>query len=768
LLSAIFAFLEPALIEISQWTISLITINLLLSKFKKQQLDELELLNATTVFIGHYQLFHSALIGGFVAFLVIWLCRSNLISQSRKILPVIAAIPLLICLSIEVSFIAGSHDINLPYLVPMLLLLILLGFVLRKSRLNEWQIATRWTIPLTLAGIAILHIYHPIIDQPTELFEYANKVNPLMRWQFGELPFVDHISSHLISDYFWSALYASLHGYAPKASMLIYDSFSFILGILAIYFLLRQLFPTSKTILWFLLLSPGLFFILPAYYALVCWPLGLFIRLFNNPTKKNTLWFYLSVCILTLWRLDIGVSLIIASAAGTVFMAVKYSQWIKIGVLALSIVCLPLMLIGLVFALNYPDNIEQIIGYFGANQAHGFSVMTLNESNLYWIDYFLLPFVITLIVLYNTLADWKKWTSLQGYLFIASAFYLFNLQRGMVRHSFVEGYDTQILSIGWSVLIVQLILWLQNRKKTSANHLMLVVSFTLPFIFSIAQGKQHKSIFQLQAGFSLKDISLSGMKDVDRLKPSTEFDLTVKPTIDFLRKNLKSDENFLDFSNSPMLYFYTEKRVPSYFNQYLQNTVSNNLQRINLKLLHRKKPKYVVFSQVPEGYFDNSDGIPNKVRYHLITTFIFKYYQPFDTIGKFRIWELKGHKQRTASLPSEQWNLGQIPFFWKPERSEKWEMHSSHTKMQSNEIQLSSSLMPGSFLRMRISSAVDQAITVHKTGFSLSFDLKSGTHTYHLPLGMSENCVYSKEPILLNAAQPVTIKTIQIVSLEPQ
>ena len=53
----------------------------------------------------------------------------------------------------------------------------------------------------------------------------------------------------------------------------------------------------------------------------------------------------------------------------------------------------------------------------------------------------------------------------------------------------------------------------------------------------------------------------------------------------FLDKNVPQPATFLDFSNTPMLYFYTQRNVPSYFNQYMQNTVDGYLQRENLKKL---------------------------------------------------------------------------------------------------------------------------------------------------------------------------------------
>ncbi len=765
-LAGIFAFLQKELIEIAHWTALLVGVNLALQKLKKIAFNELDLLGVTAIFIGHYQLFHSALIGGIVAFLTAWLSKIIAPTKFKSLMPVVASIPLLLTLSIEVSFIAGSHNLSIPYPIVFACVSLLVMWFLNRKQLDPWGLTTKYTIPLTLAGIALMHVYNPIIEQPLDLFEYANKLNPVMRWQFGEIPFIHHISSHLVSDYFWTSLYACLHGFKPSADLLIYDNFAFVPGMLALYFLSRQLFPNSKTSLWILLLSPGLFFLLPPYYALVCWPIGLYIRLFSDPSKKNTRWFYLAVLILTLWRLDIGVSLIVASTVGLLFLAVKSPSWIKAGLIQLILIGFPILLIAVVFAVQYPENFQQIIGYFGANQAHGFSVMALNESNLYWIDYFVLPFLISGSLVLNVLHSWKKWNSIHAYMFIAGAFYLFNLQRGMVRHSFVEGYDTQILSIGWSVLMGQFYLFLQERHERKIDLIFLGSTFLLPFVFSIAPGSQQKSVFQLQSGYSLKDISISGLTHVERVKPTAEFDQNVKPLIAYLRENLEKEETFLDFSNSPMLYFYSSRKVPSYFNQYLQNTVTNKLQRINLKQLKRNKPEYVIFSQIPEGFFDNSDGIPNKVRYHVVSSFIFNYYQPADTIGKFRVWRLKTEITTRAGIPNEQWNLGWIPFYWRPEKSETWKLSKNSVTAFRNEIRVRKPLHPGNFLRLKIKSSLDQVATLSKTGFSVSFDVKQGTHYYHIPIGSSENCIYANDPLQFLPQSETSLRTVQIVSLE--
>lgn len=762
------AFINPQFIEITQWMIFLYIGSNVWYRFKGSEVSEVTLLIISVLFMAYYQLFHSALIGTLIATGIVLIHTYLKNAFTQYVLFLAAALPMVVTLSIEGSFISAAHGLHVSYLViACVLILLLVGFVKRFQSVNDEDLLKKWILPVSLAGIALIHVYHPMLDQPLDLFEYANKVNPVMRWQQGEWPFTDHISSHLISDYFWTFVYAALNGVSTSAALLIYDNFIFVVGALAIYYLIRILFQNSNTALWFLLFSPALFLLIPPYYALVCWPLILFLRVFQEPSKRNTRWFVFSVISLSLWRLDIGVSVIIASLGCFLFTALQHRDWWRSALLQIFLIASPFLILFVIFVLNYPDQIQQLIGYFGASQAHGFSVMTLTTSNLYLIDYFMLPIGLIFVITYHLVRTWRNWNVLQAYLIFAGLFYFANLQRGMVRHSFVEGYDTQILSLGWSVIVIHSIIWLRRFTETTWKPVFLAGTFLMPFLVSIAPGSQHRSIFLLQAGFSLKDIPLAGAQGLERIKPVQEFEEGVRPVISFLKRNLSGENTFLDFSNSPMLYFYSQKRVPSYFNQYLQNTVSTKLQRLNLIHLKDFPVNYVVFSQFPEGFFDNSDGIPNKVRYHVIATHIFNHYEPDTIIGKFRIWRRKSSLtwDRTKLLP-EQWNLGLIPALWKPEKEEQWRKLPDNGAIHEKCIVFERALQPGTFVEVSVNSEIDQDIRVSKPGFDLTLTLKQGQHQYYLPVGVSENCVYTKDTLHFLSERSIQLKSVQMLRLD--
>lgn len=124
-----------------------------------------------------------------------------------------------------------------------------------------------------------------------------------------------------------------------------------------------------------------------------------------------------------------------------------------------------------------------------------------------------------------------------------------------------------------------------------------------------------------------------------RIIPETEYaNDTYVEFKKFLDKNLKKEQSFLDFSNSPMLYFYCNRNVPSYFCQSLQNTVDDYLQLDMLKRSGRENIPVAVYSNYPPNWFDATDGVPNIMRQYLVAEYIYKNYHPFGIINNKSIW----------------------------------------------------------------------------------------------------------------------------------
>lgn len=141
------------------------------------------------------------------------------------------------------------------------------------------------------------------------------------------------------------------------------------------------------------------------------------------------------------------------------------------------------------------------------------------------------------------------------------------------------------------------------------------------------------------SGYKNFDLNFTDEKITQRIQTNEEFaDKSYRDFKIFLDENLNPDQTFLDFSNTPMLYYYCEREIPGYFNQNLQNTVDDYLQLHLLSYLNPKKVPVVAFSNFPPSWFDATDGVPNTMRYYLIAEYIFENYQPYGIINNRSIW----------------------------------------------------------------------------------------------------------------------------------
>ena len=107
----------------------------------------------------------------------------------------------------------------------------------------------------------------------------------------------------------------------------------------------------------------------------------------------------------------------------------------------------------------------------------------------------------------------------------------------------------------------------------------------------------------------------------------------------YLKNNLKEDETFIDFSNTPMLYFYAEKEVPSFFYQSPQNVHSIKLQKDWINRLENFKVPLIVMRHSPPEWWDATDGVPNEIRHYAFSDFLYQNYFPFNETDGFEIWK---------------------------------------------------------------------------------------------------------------------------------
>ncbi len=567
-------------------------------------------------------------------------------------------IPLITVFSREMYLILNQRNIHFlsPSCLYVLLIIIPLSIYILILRKNLWVLKSStkkvfhiYIFPVILAGTSLLAFYQPLIQQPLEMFELANPANSIMRiWKFHEIPILEFLNSHLLSEIFPGLIYTLLNGYSETVDFLIYDFILKIAYIIIIYFFLAKIFNDSTFAFLICFFLPFLFIAFPGNHNFSIITIFIAYRLFKRYSFSKLALLAGWNLFLIFWRIEIGISSIAASIfLWLIFFLVtnrkKYiTDIIKVFTIILVSVLFFASLIIFIGKIDLIENIRQAFNYFGGSQAHGGLSLALSKDRYYEYQYFIFPFIIILITLYLVFLYVKKGVKRSPFILYAliflSVYYLIQAQRGLVRHTLAEGTDTYLSSFFYLIIPLFIFYRFENHKYSKylflISMVLIISNFKYPYPKDITGNFETMTRnFERPFATGIFKIKMKRVMGINEFadKEYSAFKL-------FMDKNFNDDATFIDFSNSPMLYFYTQRQVPSYFNQYLQNTVSAYLQKKNMEYISRMQIPVVVFSHLPERWFDYSDNVPNKIRYYPITNYIYQNYQPYSILNNLYIW----------------------------------------------------------------------------------------------------------------------------------
>jgi hypothetical protein len=239
--------------------------------------------------------------------------------------------------------------------------------------------------------------------------------------------------------------------------------------------------------------------------------------------------------------------------------------------------------------------------------------------------------------------------SQQAFVLQASIFffilYIFNFQRGLVRHGFVERNDIFMVSSFYLALSLLILYLVKYKAKVNLFASFLFLSFFVIILFKYFPANTSPMYFEhflTKPNIVKIDSTLNSEALVSRCIIDEEFEKDNYADLKkFMDANLTAKQSFFDFSNTPMLYYYTNRRVPSYFCQPLQNTVDDYLQIEQIKRCNLLDVPIVLYSNYPRTWWDATDGVPNAIRQYLIADYIYKNYKPFSVINKHSLWVSK-------------------------------------------------------------------------------------------------------------------------------
>lgn len=695
-------------------------------------------------------------VGGVIVFIASRIWRSSLRRFFAFLLPVYLS-PLLLFVAIEGRFLLENENTWYNFKLVFLILFffsVIGGFLFaRQSHHSATALAERFIAPSVLLSFIIFTGYTPFFEQPSDFFELGNIANAQMLvYEFGKIPMVDFFTSHMFSEQFYGLIYHSIFGYERSLNFLAYSFLQGLITYFLIYHFTKRLFGHWALALLFTLSMPylTLLFGISLFNSVLAFSVCLIVQ--RKPSVKSHILLIGTLVALIVWRLDTGVAALTATA---IFLPIlhfseKSVPNVKIWAKAVSICVFSLgVLLILAIALRSPqyiaNNFLTALHYVAGNQAHGFSQVASDYNHHLRIIIYLLP-ISAIVLLFTAISQLRSSAishpnfSLKGSIFFFLIF-LSNFPRGLVRHGFLESRDYHYTSTFFLALGLFVFYHLKNHKpavRYSGFCLALLLSYVSVKYFPLPEGKAPIEKYFVQPKLVNLDDDLEKFGS-DRVRGSELFaNENFAELKAFLDENLTDNQTFLDFSNSPMLYFYTGREVPAYFAQSLQNSIDDFTQLNHLQRVDTNRVPVVIYSHDPPNWFDATDGVQNSMRYYLIADFIYRFYRPFKSINGLQVWILKSDMENYAPAENDHLYKPEYDYGYAPQAMFEYFENKPELIELKSEIQVSNQsvivpqMLRGQehlFLSLKLNKAESSGnIIIYqflKDRYSARFDLKT-------------------------------------------
>ena len=576
--------------------------------------------------------------------------------------------PLLSFLAVELYMIFNQHGFYVPPKIIYgigLILIILISFIQNKrhgfpvSHEPLLSILFKNWMPLMLAGIAINTFYDPIVKPDIDWFEDANRILPLHQlFSFGKIPFIDSFNSHALSDFGTGVLYSFFNGGDPMG-IFVYRFLIGIIFILITYFFIYKISGDGFLSTWIVLAYPYTSLLIPDYFNFVPLTALAFILLYEKQTIGRYVFFFSTLIFMMVWRIDLGTSTIISGIISLLFLIFFVPAFKTKKKFLLIGFGIPFIISMIVFIAVFIYSgsaifaaLKDSLAYMSSFQSYGLKDLAILHDYKYYSLYFIFPSVIILIFFYNAFKIIRQTEVNKTSIYYSLAlcflclFYLTNLQRGLVRHTLVEQWDTAFTSFGFFIIASVTFIQYFNKNIFLRFFIFFIVSTLLisNYVFTAPELNKNNNykLLTLKLNNPLP-VPLSRNK-INRIIESPANVYKYSEFSDWMKNNFTDQSTFLDFSNTPMLYYYSNRIVPNYFDQIPHTAHNEYLQIRFIEDLNKFDIPVTVFSNVPLNFWDNLDGIPNTLRHYRISEYIYRNYKPAYIINSRSIWVKKNHQ----------------------------------------------------------------------------------------------------------------------------
>jgi hypothetical protein len=583
---------------------------------------------------------------------------------SFVLLPLTLA-PLIAVLKDEIFLVlkgkGNDPDLALIFLLLWIIPVLMIFFRYKKSKkdpgtISMFRLVSHSYFPLLILSLLTYNLYNYRIVNSPEAFEAANKYLPLMEFnRWGVVPILEKFNSHVLSDFFFSSIYVFFNG-MQGMEMELYDFLVNVINGILYYYLFLFITRNAYIALFTVLFFPFYIALSPNQHAFMI--IGIFAiwRLSAQKTSlKNYLLFFWTFIFLLIWKIDVGFACVFLLPISWIFYSLFVAKQkpdlkllLKAAVVTAAICGVFVAIIALSRHIDVIRRARYVLGYLDSAQTYGYTFLGDANAVSYKMLYYVFPalIIITLLALmlrYREMNISRKQKLAYLSMFMIIVYYIINFQRGLVRHCLYENNDGYLVSFGYIILSFSPFIFFHRAKIYARFAGFCAISFFALTNYKHPQIHASESMYE-NLGNKLKRSELTHVAEVkDRVilvgdgKPWPDL-------VKFLSKNLGDKETFIDFTDHPMLHFYTQKITPSFFFQNPICSHTDYLQEAYVDDLKHYDIPYVVYSMYDSK---NPPEIgPNSFMHYKITEYLNQHYHPYLTINNFNVWKRNGLERK--------------------------------------------------------------------------------------------------------------------------
>jgi hypothetical protein len=391
-----------------------------------------------------------------------------------------------------------------------------------------------------------------------------------------------------------------------------------------------------------------------------------FLYAYRTKKYKGYVLYWISIAITCLFRLDMGFAIAFASIATWCIVWLLKKNTVSVKKLILS--CLYVITGGFtifvgICLLKGISPLQRVIEFLKLCQSNvNWALSSIGNPAMtaFVVCYFMIPAITAILIVILIFKTWRDKEFIVDNKFIIALIIgflcIFNLSRGIVRHSLAENQNRYIISS--APLFISMFIYIFKKKNKllffiiSNVTLMIVLGLTINLNSIFPRPLINSSISKYLAFESYNTIS---SEKTERVVVSDDMKKVYLPLKGILDKTLLPNETYIDFTNQTLLYAMTGREKPMYVNQS-PGLISGEYTQQKFVEQCEQNGEKVPFVLMPADqmlFSTNLDGIQNSYRYYLVSEYISNNFKPLFRTSEFAIWCRKDRFQEKDNLVSK-------------------------------------------------------------------------------------------------------------------